>query len=345
MSVMTVLGPVCADALGVTLAHEHLFLDLRNQFSEFADPERRRISHGTLTLASAGLLRRNPYAIRDNLLLDDLDLAVQEVAPFQALGGRTLVDCTSVGIARDPLKLRALAQRTGLNIIAGCGYYTQDTHHTDIAQLSQAQLADRMVADLTEGIDGTGIKAGVIGELGTSAPIHPDEAKVLHAAALAFRQAPAAIQVHTYPWGQHGIEAARILLAGGVDPAKTVVCHADVALSRPYIRSLLALGVWVEFDNLGKEFANDENEGGFAGGTFAGDAERVRVLVELIEAGYARQLLITDDLCLKCMLHAYGGWGYDHVQRHIVPMLQRAGVSQETTDALLIDNPRRLLDT
>jgi phosphotriesterase-related protein len=167
---------------------------------------------------------------------------------------------------------------------------------------------------------------------------------VLRAAALAWRQAPVAIQVHAYPWAQHGLEAARILLERGVDPARIVICHADVALSRPYIRALLALGVWVEFDNLGKEFANDENEGGFAGGTFATDAERVQVLVELLDAGYERQLLLTNDLCVKSMLRAYGGWGYDHVLRHIVPMLRRAGVPHQTTDALLIANPRRLLD-
>jgi phosphotriesterase-related protein len=345
MTVMTVLGPVRANQLGLTLVHEHLFLDLRNQFSEFSDPERQRISHGPLSLANAGLLRRNPYAIRDNLLLDDLALAIQEVRAFELLGGQTIVDCTSVGLARNPSKLRALAQRIRVNIIAGCGYYTQDTHPPEVRELPVEALAEQMLRDLRVGMDGSDVRAGIIGELGTSAPIHPDELKVLRAAALAWRQAPVAIQVHTYPWGEYGLEAARILLTEGVAPARIVICHSDVVLARPYIRALLALGVWVEFDNLGKEFANDEAEGGFAGGAFASDAERVRVLVELIDAGYERQLLITNDICIKCMLHTYGGWGYDHVQSHILPMLQRAGVPRATTDALLIDNPRRLLDS
>ena len=179
MQAITVTGPVDAEALGITLPHEHLLLDLRNQFTEPADPIQRERSHEPLTAANAALVRRNPYAIRDNLLLDDLELAAQETAPFQAAGGRTIVDCTSIGIHRDPCKLQAIARRTGLNIIAGCGYYTHDTHPPEMAAWSIDTVAEQMIRDLTEGIDGSGIRAGVIGEIGTSFPLHPDEQKVL----------------------------------------------------------------------------------------------------------------------------------------------------------------------
>ena len=78
----------------------------------------------------------------DNLVLDDLDLAVEEIAMFQAAGGRTVVDCTSVGIHRDPRRLLAIAQRTGLNVIAGCGYYTQDTHPPEMTRWSIDTIAE-----------------------------------------------------------------------------------------------------------------------------------------------------------------------------------------------------------
>jgi phosphotriesterase-related protein len=344
MSVTTVLGPIEADSLGVTLAHEHIFIDLRNQFTEFDDPEQQRISHGPITLSTIGVLRRNPYAIRDNLLLDDLDLAEEELGHFTDLGGRSVVDCTSIGIARRPDLLKELAIRTGLNIVAGCGYYTQDTHPPEMDEWSAEQLADQIVRELIDGIEETGVRAGVIGEIGTSDPIHPAEEKNLTAAAIAFRKVPAAIYVHTYPWAEGGLRAANLLIEGGVAPAKVVICHTDVEISMGYMRRLLDLGVFLEFDDFGKEYYIDPPDRGFAGGVFARDIERVRVIKDLVARGFERQILITNDICLKSLLHAYGGWGYDHILKHVVPMLEDEGIPPQLIETFLIANPGQLLD-
>jgi len=345
MSVMTVRGPLDAGELGVTLAHEHLFLDLTNEFHEPADPELRPISHEPMSLAYAGLMQRNPYGIRDNLLLDDVSLAVEEVARFQALGGKSLVECTSIGICPEPLKLREVAERTGLQIIAGCGYYTQDTHPESVRRLAAEKLAERILADLTEGIGGTDVRAGVIGEIGTSTPIHPDEEKCLRAAALAFRQVPVPLYVHTYPWGQDGLKAAELLLEMGVEANKIVICHVDVEFHTAYLRALLERGLFVEFDDFGKEFDTEAGDRSFAGGPFARDSERVRAVKDILEWGYGDQLLLTTDICLKSLLHAFGGNGYEHVLARVAPMLREEGIPQETIDALLIANPKRLFDS
>jgi phosphotriesterase-related protein len=341
--VTTVTGVVSASELGVTLAHEHLFIDLRNQFTPFEDAEKQAISEQPVQMSNLGRLRRSPYAVRDNLVLDDLELAVAEAREFQKLGGRTVVDCTSIGIRREPLKLRELAQRTGLNIIAGCGYYTHDTHPPEMNDWSAEQIAEMMVRDLTEGMKGTDVKAGIIGEIGTSDPIHPNEKKNLIASALAYQSTPAAVFVHTYPWGKAGLEATDVLVEHGVDPAKIVICHIDVEFDVEYIKALLQKRVFVEFDNFGKEFYIDPADRGFAGGVFARDIERVRVIKALTDSGYERQILVTNDICLKSMLRHYGGWGYDHILRNIVPMMQDEGISQQAIDAFLIDNPQRLL--
>ncbi len=338
MPVQTVTGPVEADALGVTLPHEHLLIDLRNQYAGG-----RPGGDAPLTAENVHLVRNDPYAVRDNLLLDSVDLAVEEALHFQRAGGRTIVDCTSRGIGRRPAALLDIARRTGLNVIAGCGYYTQDTHPADLAEWPPEHIADEMVRELTDGIGETGVRAGVIGEIGTGSPIHPGEPKVLQAAAMAWRQAPVAVYVHTFLWGGEGLRAARVLIEGGVDPARIVICHGDVELDLAYLRRLCELGVCVEFDNFGKEFEPEPVEGGFAAGAFATDAERVRAILELLEAGHERRLLLTNDICLKAMLHAYGGRGYDHVLTGVVPALRAAGVAQATIDAFLIDNPRRLL--
>lgn len=345
MSVTTVLGDIPASKLGITLAHEHLLLDLRNQYT---DPEEER-ARGTGRLAMsrerAELVRDNPYALRDNLLLDDVDLAVAEAELFRELGGRSMVDCTCRGINPRPLDLVKIAQGTGLNIIAGCGYYTHDTHPGGLAERTAQDIAEEMVRDLSQGIAGTGVRAGVIGEVGTSHPIRAGETRVLEAAAIAHAQTGKAIYVHTFPWGRDGVEAARTLLKAGADPGKVVICHVDVDLDMDYLRGLLGMGVYVEFDNMGKEFRLETGKAGFATGGFATDEQRIRVLVELLDEGYGEQLLITTDICLKSMLVSYGGPGYGHVLANVVPRLLQAGVEKTSVDGLLVSNPARLLDS
>lgn len=339
MKLMTVTGPVDTQEMGITLPHEHLFIDLRNQFTEFEDSEKRRISRQILGMENLGAVRLNPYAIKDNLVFDDVELTIQEIQRFKTAGGSTVVDCTSVGINRNPEKLRVVSERTGLNIVAGCGYYTHDTHPAEMDGWSAEEIADRMVGELTVGIDGTDIKAGVIGEIGTDNPIHPNEWKNLIAAGLASKQTGAAVMVHTNPWGGFGLEIADFLIKRGVTPPKIVICHTDVQINLPYIRSLLKREVFVEFDNFGKEFYVDRLR------TFSRDMERVRAIKTLLNEGYGKQLLITNDLCLKSMLHRYGGWGYDHILNNIVPMLREQDIDAEAIDLFLRDNPRRLYGT
>ena len=125
MEVMTVTGPIDADTLGITLSHEHLLLDLRNQFTEFDDPEKRRMSRQPLRMDNLGVVRRNPHAIKDNLLLDDVDLTVCEAEFFKALGGRRFDELRILrmqfsGCPRcctfpfEPLPVRVPRKRTGI---------------------------------------------------------------------------------------------------------------------------------------------------------------------------------------------------------------------------------------
>jgi phosphotriesterase-related protein len=342
MTVATVTGELESDRLGLTLCHEHLFIDIRNQFHEGPGtaPDGARTPVGP---EHHDLLEANPYAIRDNLLLDDPIAAIAEVGRAAWHGCTTIVDCTPSTIGGAPGQLRQVALRTGISVIAGCGYYTADTHPAELPSWSMERIADFMLRDLVEGIEGSGIRAGIIGELGTSREILPGEDRCLRAAARAFRTHPVAIYVHTYPWATEGVSAASVLLDGGVDPRRIVICHSDVALGRRYIHDLLALGVFVEFDNFGKEFPTNATTAAFAGGPFARDRERVDVLRALVNEGYVRQLLLSNDVCLKSMLHCYGGRGYDHLLATIVPALLREGVGLDAIDTMLQENPKELL--
>lgn len=340
--VTTVCEPVSGETLGFVLPHEHLLIDLRNQFTPPSDPTEERRSREPVRAEDRALLLCNPYALSDNLLLDDLKLALSELQPVVDAGVRTIVDCTCVGIGRKPSELRALARQTGLHVIAGCGYYTADTHGPDIAGSSETALAEAMLRDLREGMDGTDIRAGVIGELGTSKIIDSGERKVLRAAALAWSEYPVGITIHAYPWRGCGVEAALILLRSGVAPERIVICHPDVEPDETQIRELLRLGVFVEFDNFGKEFTPPVGSG-FGGGRFITDAERISLFLRLLDAGAEKQLLLSNDVCLKCLLSAHGGGGYVHVMEHILPRLAEAGVRADTIRTITQDNPRRWL--
>ncbi len=330
---MTVCGPVSPEDLGVTLSHEHLFLSFPHQASVPTTPGEKEVFEQPVSPANRDLLMRNPYAVRDNLVIESFETAVREVARFRERGGRSIIECTSTGIGRDPSRLKELSLRTGVNIVAGCGYYTADTHPEEVTEKEPDELAAKMIHDLEVGIDATGIRAGVIGEIGTSDPLHPAEKKVLRAAAEASRKTGAPIQVHTYPWANRGLEALDVLEHAGADPARVVICHTDVVLDVAYIMQCLRRGCFIQFDNFGKEFTPEPGPESFAGGPFARDTERVGVLKKLVSEGYAEQLLITNDVCFKVMLHEYGGKGYDHILTTIIPAMLECGIPREAVDS------------
>lgn len=196
--------------------------------------------------------------------------------------------------------------------------------------------------DLLIGMDHTGVRSGVIGEIGTSQQIHPNEKKVLQAAGKAQSQSRIPVFIHVYPWSENGIEVLDILESEGADPSQIVICHSDVEMNLNYMISVMKRGAFIEFDNFGKEFWIPIEKRKFAGGNFATDRDRVQVIRKLVDLGYQNRLLITNDICLKAMLHAYGGWGYDHILSNVVPMLIEVGVEEKIVWEIIIKNPQQL---
>lgn len=344
MSVITVKGIIDPERLGVVSPHEHVFIDIRNQFTEFPDEIRKKLAEQKVSIKNLDVLSRDPYAVKDNLVLNDISLAKKEVLKFKKAGGDTLVDATSIGMGRNPDALRKISESTGLNIIAGCGYYTHDTHPHNMDNKTVDQIAEEMITDIKIGINGTNIKAGVIGELGTSKEIYPNEKKVLAAAAKAQIETGVGIIVHTYPWGKKGLEILDILSNNRARLNKVSISHVDVVIDIEYCKEIAEYGAYFEFDDFGKEYFIDKRYRGFAGGVFARDIERVKALKELIDSGYLSNILISCDVCLKTLLHSYGGWGYDHILTNIVPMMREEGITEEQIDVLLKENPKRFLN-
>jgi len=343
MSIITVSGIVDESDLGVIAPHEHVFIDIRNQFSEFSEATKRALSEQEVSINNLDILSRNPYALKDNLVLNDIKTAEEELLYFKIAGGRTIVDATSIGIGRDPEALRDIAVKLGLNIIAGSGYYTQDTHPKDMNQRKVEEIAREIINDIREGISGTDIKAGVIGEIGTSEEIHPNEKKVLIASAKAQSETGVAIITHTYPWGKKGLEAINILEKNGANINKVSINHIDVEIDIEYCKKIMDSGAYIEFDDFGKEYFIDKRYRGFAGGVFARDIERRDTIKKLIELAYIDKILLSCDICLKTLLHKYGGWGYDHILKNIIPMLKEKNITDDQISKLIKDNPKEFI--
>jgi len=337
LDINSVCGKLSREELGIVAPHEHVLLDLTAFYQALPVPGIDDPATQKVEMWNLGILSRDCYALKDNLLLMDTAVAADEIARFRDAGGKTVVDATLPGIGRDPAALAAISKATGLNIIMGTGFYVGQTHPAVLEKLSEPEIAQTMIAELTDGVDG--IRAGYIGEIGISEIFDDKERRVLRAAAIASQKTGAAINVHINPWTVNGMEAADILLDAGVDPQRICISHIDVTNDLDYIHTLLQKGVYVEFDNFGKEYYIRREVRNSGYGNFVHDTDRVALVKQLIDEGYLHQLLLSCDVCLKNLLHKYGGWGYDHVLTNIVPMLEEVGVSDEQIKTMLVANP------
>jgi len=339
MKVTTVCGDISPEDLGITLAHEHLLLDISCQAIEPIDPYLRSIAERPVDCTIVGDLQRAPMISKDSLRLTDINMAIEELEYFKVAGGQSLVEQTSYWVGADPVALRRISEDTGIHIIAASTYY--EVPPEDVDDLTIDQLADRLVKEITEGFDGTDIRAGIIGEILTSWPVTAIEEKTLRAAARAQLRTGAALSIHPSCWDKCALTLLDIVESEGVDLHRVVMCHLDHLADVEYHKAVAARGAYVEYDRCGIERYGGDLERGLR--IFPRDTERVAGIIDLIASGYLSQILISHDICMKIELKRYGGPGYSHVLRYIVPMLKRSGVSEKDIQTILVDNPRQML--
>lgn len=333
--IQTVLGEIKESELGVCSSHEHIFIDMRGCVDVTGNEP--PVFYEKVNMSNRGEVFSDPYAILDNALLEGVEDAVEEMLCFKKHGGDTVVDCTLDEIGRDPIALREVSEKSGVNVIVGCGHYYHKAHHPYVNRATVEELCEEMYHDLTVGIGDTDIKAGVIGEIGTSAVMSADEKKVLRAAGIVGARTGKAIHVHTDLYTENGFEILDILTREGVKPEKICIDHVDVLLRPDYIRDLLRGGCYVEFDDFGKEFYVNRDR------RFAYDLERIYLLKTLIDEGYEKQILLCNDICLKTMWKKFGGTGYAHILRTVKAMAIENGISENTYMGMLTDNVRNFL--
>ncbi len=341
--VQTVLGLIDGDELGITLPHEHLVVDLSSTFAEPSGADERELAREKVGMRTLSWLRYHPFQNLDNVQLLDVEEAIDEATLFKQAGGCSIVDCTIVGIGRDPESLARISQSTGLNVVMGSGYYTASSHPPEISTKTEDEIAAEIVQDLSIGVDGSGIKSGFIGEIGCSWPLEVNERKVLRAAAIAQRDTGACLSIHPGRNREAPFEIVEILRESGADLRRIIICHIDVRLREPADRlRLAATGCCLEYDVFGWEghfpsywTADDYMD-------IPNDTQRIYEIRELIDKGYLDQILISQDICRKSARACYGGWGYAHILKYVVPMMRQRGITQEQVDTILIGNPRRM---
>lgn len=348
-SAITVKGPVDPETLGITLSHEHLFSSWVEKFDPPESAYERKLAREPISLDNLWYVQRNPSQHRENLRLESLEDTVEEVTYFHRAGGDTIVDVTPKGTGADPARVRSVGRETGLNFVHGTAFYTRDAHPNRVDTSTADDLAVEFVSDITEGINDTRVRAGIIGEIGTSGDIHESEEKVLRAGARASLETGAPVSVHPpsdrnpeWPPSGRALQVLDILENEGLPLDRVVICHMDQSKwlggSMEYQRKILERGAFVEFDLFGHEnYFEDAQD------AQPSDVDRAGYVADLVEDGYTGQLLLSHDIFLKYLLRKYGGHGYAHILTNVLPMFDGAGVPDEAIEQLLTKNPQRML--
>lgn len=340
--IQTVLGLISPEELGPTVTHEHLLVDLMCYFYIPDEASKRSYIDKPFTMDIRGELPQISFNMKANLQYYNIDWSINEVSKFVNAGGGGLVDTTSMGLGRDPGALARISRATGLNIVMGSSYYIPQSHPANIDNISENDITITIIKDITEGVSDTGIKSGIIGEVGNLYPLSNTERKILRASARAQAETGCPISIHPGGHDDSPMQIVDELRDAGGDIKNTIMGHLDFAIEDPdKLIELAETGCFLEYDIFGFEETNLVYLGEYM--RMKSDADRIEAIEFLIEKGHLNQIVIGQDVCQANQLTRHGGKGYSHILENIVPRLRRRGFAQEQIDQILIHNPAKAL--
>jgi phosphotriesterase-related protein len=343
--VQTVLGLIEPSEMGITLTHEHLLIDLAGYSVDAEEATLRGMWDKPWSMEMIGPFAKVGYANRDGLQLLSEESALQEIRQYMLAGGKTIVDATDWDLGRDPLALTRISRATGLNIVMGSGHYVRLFHPEDMADRDEDSIVADIVRDITVGVGDTGVKSGIIGEIALMWPHSEAEERALRAAGRAQRETGAAITLHPGFDDRSPIAILDILTKNGADLSRVVMGHLDTFHDRGLLAELAGSGCTLQWDTYGNEETLFGEVGSGSGDVLdmPSDEQRLDALEYVVGLGHEEQVLISQDVFIKCMTTAYGAKGYDHIVTNIVPRLRARGWTAGQIDQLLVGTPRRFL--
>lgn len=320
--VQTARGPVDTADLGPTLMHEHVFVltpDVQQNYPQEWGSEQDRIAD-----------------------------AVAKLGAVAALGVRTIVDPTVVGLGRYLPRIAQVAEQVDLNIVCATGLYTYDDvpfffHHRGPAlnQALGAEVPDPMVemfvGDIRDGVAGTSIQAGLLKCAIDHQGMTKGVERVMRAVAQAHQETGTPITVHTHPGSQQGLAVKKVLDAEGVDPRRVVLGHSGDSTDVDHLSELAEAGFLLGMDRFGINLET----------TFEARAD---IVVELCRRGFAESMVLSQDAACYIdwidpfVVQLLPDWKYTHIHEQVLPYLLDKGVPQDQVDAMLVDNPRRYFE-
>jgi phosphotriesterase-related protein len=314
----TVRGRIAPGALGRTLMHEHVFV------------------------LSTEVQRTWPTDFDEEAQVAE---AVRRLSELAASGIETIVDLTVVGLGRRIDLVRRVAEQVDLNIVVATGLYTYDSlpHYFDYrtADLNSTgvdALDEMFMHDVEHGIEGSGVHPAVL-KCAMDAPgLTPGVERVLRAVARIHRRTGLPISTHSDAGTRNGLEQQRVLAEEGVDLGRVVIGHAGDSTDIAYLRKMLEAGSYLGMDRFGIDL-------------FCPTEDRVATIVELCRLGWSHRLVLSHDAA--CHIDwmeealrkvATPNWHYLHIPHDVLPMLRERGVTEDQIQAMLVENPRAILD-
>lgn len=305
MRIHTVLGEIDPAELGPTMMHEHTLIDLEASYGDY------------------------------NAIVTDEAMLQSELRRYRDAGGSAIVDVTPSHLGRNPEGMARISRESGVHVVMGGGWYRREYHPAEIAGTSTNALADQIIAEFRDGVGATGIRPGLIGELGTGrGPVMSlGEERAFRAVARAQQQVGFSISTHTTHYGELAFEQIEVLREEGVPPDRIVIGHLGEYVGARDVVSIAETGVNVQIDHVGRPST----------GGMISDVQRAKNVAEVVRAGHVAQLTVSMDICANSQMHARGGHGYDHLLLNFVPLLREEGVSDSDIAQILVENPRRIL--
>lgn len=320
--VQTVKGPVDTAELGQTLMHEHVFVltaDVQQNYPEEWGSEDERVAD-----------------------------AVGKLRALAAVGVRTIVDPTVVGLGRYLPRIQRIAEQVDLNIVVATGCYTYDDvpfffHHRGPALNAAVgaevpdPMVDLFVRDVTDGIAGTGVRAAFL-KCAIDAPgLTPGVERVMRAVARAHQRTGVPITVHTHPGSESGLVVQRVFGEEGVDPGRVVLGHSGDTTDADHLSALADAGFVLGMDRFGI----------YLDTTFEA---RCDIVVEMCRRGYAERMVLSQDTSCYIdwidpqVMALLPQWTYTHIHEEVLPYLREHGVTDDQIETMLVTNPRRYFE-